>query len=103
VEFAAAVDADVDETELVFGVDACADEMLSTTENVLDPVANEDIGHPNLSVVAAGKVEMTAAGTVTDFTGAPSDWAVLVFIHKHVGVWVGMKLPVVPSPNDALV
>jgi hypothetical protein len=66
----------VDETVAVVG----------TPELALSPVWEAEIGTPNTSVVAAGKVLICAAGTVTIFTATPSDSAVFVFIHRHVGV-----------------
>ncbi|KAJ9271203.1 hypothetical protein DTO212C5_2861 [Paecilomyces variotii] len=90
-------------------VDAAADDEASVDwDKSSDDDADADdddvaIGLPNISVVAAGNVLILAAGTVTVFTPTPADCAVLVFIHKHLGVAVGIKSPVVLSPNDALV
>lgn len=48
-----------------------------------DPVV---MGQPNLSVVGAGRVVISAAATVTSAIATPD----LVFTHKHMGVLRGM-------------
>lgn len=59
-----------------------------------EPVA---MGNPNLSVVAAGSVVMSAAATVTFLIATP----VLVYTQRHLGDWRGMKSPktVVEAPT----
>jgi hypothetical protein len=103
LEGAVVVEINVVDGDPVVRLAICVDEAPSIAELVLGPIPDEEIGRPNTSVVAAGIVLICAAGTVTDFTGTPSDSAVFVFIQRHVGVSVGMKSPVVVSPNDALV
>ncbi|KAJ9365853.1 hypothetical protein DTO280E4_149 [Paecilomyces variotii] len=95
-----------DEVDAAADGEASVDWDKSSDDDDADDDADDDdvaIGLPNISVVAAGNVLILAAGTVTVFTPTPADCAVLVFIHKHLGVAVGIKSPVVLSPNDALV
>jgi hypothetical protein len=60
-----------------------------------DPVV---IGQPNLSVVGAGRVVISAAATVIFVIATP----LLVFTHKHMGVLRGMKSPVTVVDRSAL-
>jgi hypothetical protein len=57
------------------------------------------MGSPNTSVVGDGSVVIWAVGTVISVVATPC----AVSAHRHHGVSVGMKSPVVVSPNDALV
>jgi hypothetical protein len=74
-----------DEGEGVFGLDVCTDEPVS-----LPPVREGESGKVNAFVVITIIEAISAAGTVTILTAAPPGSAVLVFIQRHVGVYVGM-------------